>query len=280
MNIYTAKEIACSVSLETGIEIRFMETSNGFKQFKSHWHDYMELIFVTQGSILISFDNREQLVNANELIIIPPQQLHAGVPGKEGVKVYSIFLDIAALSNNTFVSEIYFQPLLDGRISFINTTNRPEIIRSVNELINANKTINSIYTQGKVYELIGLIFELSGSVNESPLSIKMQKILEYVQKHYSEDISSNSICTEFGYTESHLCRLFKKHTGVTVSKYVQTLRIENAKKLLQETDMEINRISEACGFLDFSYFCRCFKSFVRYTPSDFRKRMKTKNCFF
>ncbi len=276
MNTYTTKEIACSVSLETGMEIRFMETSNGFKQFKSHWHDYMELIFVTQGSIVISLDNREKTVTENELIIIPPQQLHAGIPGKEGVKVYSIFLDIDALSNKTFVSNIYFKPLLEGKISFINTTSSPEIIKTVREFINSTKTANTIYTQGKVYELIGLIFELSDSINKSTLSTKMQKILEYIQKHYSEDISSNSICTEFGYTESHLCRLFKKHTGVTVSKYVQTLRIENAKKLLQETDMEINRISETCGFLDFSYFCRCFKSFVRYTPSDFRKRMKIK----
>lgn len=276
MNTYTTKEIACSVSLETGIEIRYMETCNGFKQFKSHWHDYMELIFVTQGTIHIKLDNREKLVAENELIIIPPQQLHEGIPGLDGVKVYSIFLDIDALSNKTFISNIYFKPLLEGKISFIDTTSRPEIIKTVTELINSSKTANSIYTQGKVYELIGLIFELSDSINKNTFSTKMQKILEYIQIHYAEDISSSNICTEFGYTESHLCRLFKKHTGVTISKYVQTLRIENAKKLLQETDMDISRISETCGFLDFSYFCRCFKSFVRFSPSDFRKKMKEK----
>lgn len=274
MNTYLHKEIACSVSLETGIEMRFMETSNGFKQFKSHWHDYMELIFITQGSLTLNLGDRQTVAFANELVIIPPKQLHAGVPGENGVKIYSIFLDIDALSNKTFISDVFFKPLLDGKLCFVDTTTRPEIINATRELIEAKNRANSIFTQGKIYELIGLIFEHSDLNNKSTSSIKMQQILEYIQNHYLEDISAKNICVEFGYTESHLCRMFKKHTGLTISKFVQTLRIENAKKLLQETDMDINQISEACGFLDFSYFCRCFRGFVRYTPSNFRKKMK------
>ena len=54
------------------------------------------------------------------------------------------------------------------------------------------------------------------------------------------------------------------------------LRIERAKELLQESDLEISKIAEICGFMDFSYFCRCFKTFVTSTPSQFRKKMKTK----
>ena len=276
MNSFNNQELRCTVSLESGINMRFMKSSDGFVKFKSHWHDYMELIFVVEGSLNVVLDNRKSTAKANQLIIIPPKMLHEGTVGNDGVKVYSIFLDINALTNKTFASDFFFSPLLNGKIDFVNITEQPEIIDCVYELIQANNDANTIFTQGKIYELIGLLFEYSDLNNRQTVSIKIKRILEHIQEHYLEDITSKTICTKFGYTESHLCRLFKKNIGITISKYIQMLRIERAKELLQESDLEISKIAEICGFMDFSYFCRCFKTFVTSTPSQFRKKMKTK----
>lgn len=277
MSDYTKKEVACSVSIETGMEIRFMESSHGFKSFKSHWHDYMEFIYVTKGSMHITLEDQKFVLHENELLIVSPQQLHAGIPGEDGVSIYSIFLDLDALSNKTYVADFYFKPLLDNKITLITSTSDPEIIDTVNELVAAHKKYNALYTHGKVYELIGLVFKVSNSVHKNSISIKIEKIIEHLQKHYTENISSKTICQKFGYTESHLCRLFKNNMGITISKYIQILRVEHAKKLLQESDLEISKIVEICGFTDFSYFSHCFKSIMHCTPTQFREKIKNKN---
>lgn len=277
MSDYTKKEIVCSVNLETGMEIRFMESSNGFKQFKSHWHDYMEFIYVTKGSMHVTLDEEKFTLHENEVLIVSPQQLHAGIPSEEGVSIYSIFLDINALANKTYVTDLYFKPILTNKTTLINTTSNPEIISIINELISSNKNHNPLYTYGNVYRLLGLVFEISNFVPKNTLSKKMEKILEYLQKNYTENISSKTICNKFGYTESHLCRLFKNNMGITISKYIRILRVEHAKKLLQESDLEISKIVESCGFTDFSYFSHCFKTIMHCTPTQFREKIKSKN---
>lgn len=253
-----------------------METENGFKPFKMHWHDYMELILVTQGSILLTFDNQNRLTEAGNLAIIPPKQLHAGTPGEDGVKIYSIFLDIAVISNKALTTDLFLKPLLDGKSNFISVTSQPEILQAVQELIIAKKQHNILFTQGKIYELIALLFQFAHTGNQNIHSIKMQKIFDYIQLHYLEGITAKNLSAEFGYTESHFCHLFKQYVGIPLSKYILLLKIEKAKKLLQETNIDINKVAEMCGFLDFSYFCLCFKKHVNKTPSAFRKAMNMK----
>lgn len=98
-------------------------------------------------------------------------------------------------------------------------------------------------------------------------------IANYLQEHYQQDISFQEVSEKFGFTPEYLSRIFKKYTGETPSKYLTKLRINKAKLLLlNEPDIEIQKIGELAGYKDGFYFSRVFKSFTGMKPSEFRSQ--------
>lgn len=100
-----------------------------------------------------------------------------------------------------------------------------------------------------------------------------QLILDYFQQHYKNDISISSLAETLGFSMEYLARIFKKETGLSPSKYLTNLRINEAKLLLvTHTSLEIGRIGELVGYKDAFYFSRVFKNNVNMTPSEYRNR--------
>lgn len=277
-NIDDMKQIECCVNLNLGIDIRFIIFPEG-KIFKLHWHDYMELVLVRNGSTFLKTDinDKPRMVKKGSVIIFPPKQLHELTSGPEGAELISLFFDIEALKNQTLSVKNFLNLLFDGKVNIPLISSEPKIITAIEELVDARESFNPIFIEGKAYQLIGILLEQSYINSKRNTSLKLLRIFDYIQDNFVNDISAKTICKEFGYTESHLCRLFKSHTNLSISLYIQIFRIEMAKKLLQETDDNINIIAEKCGFTDFSYFCKCFKKHVRLTPSEFRKIMSSRS---
>ncbi|WP_313180045.1 response regulator transcription factor [Lacrimispora sp.] len=93
----------------------------------------------------------------------------------------------------------------------------------------------------------------------------------YLQENYQQEISFQELGEKFGFTPEYLGKLFKKHTGETPSKYLTRLRMNEAKRLLlNNPDMEIQKVGELVGYRDGFYFSRTFKSHTGIQPSEFR----------
>jgi AraC-like DNA-binding protein len=69
----------------------------------------------------------------------------------------------------------------------------------------------------------------------------------------------------------YLCRIFKEATGVTLTHYINNIKIQNACHMLVNTDRSILEIGNACGFNSSMYFCKIFKEALSVTPSEFRR---------
>lgn len=70
---------------------------------------------------------------------------------------------------------------------------------------------------------------------------------------------------------STISHLFKKQMGQSVPAYILALRLDHARRLLRETNLTVNRISDALGFCNPNYFCRCFKDRFGLSPSRWRR---------
>ena len=106
-----------------------------------------------------------------------------------------------------------------------------------------------------------------GDKNES-----IDKILNYIHAHFSEEISNDKLSKISGYHPYHLNRLMKQYTGTTLHQYIIDYRIERAKNLLRETDMPINLVAQGCGYNNFSNFSFDFKRKTATAPSVYRKQ--------
>lgn len=99
----------------------------------------------------------------------------------------------------------------------------------------------------------------------------MQKAVDYINHHITEDISIEELCSAAYLSKYHFCRLFKQKTGLTAMEYILKTRIVMAKEMLAKKDRSISEVSIACGFSSLSYFCRVFKADTGLSPLQYKK---------
>lgn len=104
--------------------------------------------------------------------------------------------------------------------------------------------------------------------NKNPSVCK--EIVNYIHKHYMEQISLKQIADKFYINAAYLGRVFLKSTGVSFKDYVNQLRICEAKKLLLQTDKMIYEIANKVGFMESSYFIVKFTQEVGKSPTEYR----------
>ncbi len=103
----------------------------------------------------------------------------------------------------------------------------------------------------------------------------LQKLERYLDEHYMEKLSLESISGELHIGRTKLCRLAKELSGgETLSRLIARRRIEAAKALLLQNDWPVSAVAEAVGISDYNYFSRVFRSVTGMTPRDFRKKRR------
>ena len=99
----------------------------------------------------------------------------------------------------------------------------------------------------------------------------IQRIIEYIDHHYKEDLSRTTLADMVYLSADHLARVFKKETGETLVKYITDKRIHAAKELLSDTKTPISQVASEVGYDNYSYFTKIFKEKTGVSPGDYRK---------
>ncbi len=101
---------------------------------------------------------------------------------------------------------------------------------------------------------------------------RMERIVGYIEEHYTEKITLSEIAEMEGLTTYYLSHLFKNNLKQSFQDFVNTLRFEHALYLLQKTDMRIIDISLQSGFSDSKYLNKMFSQVYGMTPKEYRKQ--------
>ncbi len=99
----------------------------------------------------------------------------------------------------------------------------------------------------------------------------LNSIDNYVNNHL-ENVTPLDICHEFGMSRTSLYNLFKEMYKTGVSEYILSLKITRAKDLISQNELKIHEIATLCGFNDYNYFTKVFKSKTGFSPREFKKR--------
>lgn len=101
---------------------------------------------------------------------------------------------------------------------------------------------------------------------------KILAVRSYLEEHFTQDINLDFLSAHFFISKFHLSREFKKTAGVTIGNYLNSRRINEAKRLLRFTKEPISFIAAACGIPDVNYFTKVFTKYESMTPSQYRKK--------
>ncbi len=99
----------------------------------------------------------------------------------------------------------------------------------------------------------------------------VQKVMLLIDADITADLSLSSLAQEINVSAGYLSSLFRRETGETLTAYVNRRRIENAKRLLRTTRLQIQTIAQHCGIVDVHYFAKIFKKLVGITPKEYRE---------
>jgi two-component system response regulator YesN len=112
------------------------------------------------------------------------------------------------------------------------------------------------------------------SSKDNQYRIEIQDALDYINTHFHKPISVTDVCQHHQISPNYFSHLFKAQTGSNFSDYVTHYRMQAAKKLLKETTLQVQEISERVGIPDYKYFTRLFRRSTGQTPSAFREQSK------
>lgn len=113
--------------------------------------------------------------------------------------------------------------------------------------------------------------------NHSSLMLKktnmqaFDNMIDYIVKNYDKKHSLKKLSTQFNISQSHICGLFSKHYGISLSVFLTDIRMKEASKLIIKTDRAIKTIAVECGYSDYFYFFKVFKGYWGVSPTEYRK---------
>lgn len=132
---------------------------------------------------------------------------------------------------------------------------------------------NMIQSYVKIMTICASYLTLSNAVTGAKATVG-QLVMKYIRENYTKRITVKDICDAVGYSKSTVLSSFKKEFSTTVNAYLTNMRLERAKKMLENESVTINEVALECGFSDQSYFSKVFSSKYKITPTDYRRDEK------
>lgn len=125
--------------------------------------------------------------------------------------------------------------------------------------------------EGNIIGSIGISRHLNRSERKAVPFRELGAPIDYIREHFASRLSVEALAKACNISVSALERRFKKHLEKTPLQYINEVRLENARKLLLETDKAIGTIAQETGFADHSHFTRAFTRQYKLSPSKARK---------
>lgn len=247
-----------------------------------HWHDEIEIIYITAGKGTFIIDLIEYPVQKGDILFIKKGALHSGIgDALEGCECHTLILHPNFLKSYQYdqIEARYLTPLLKEELCIA-----PHLNHSLELQELMMQIINQFQTQSTAYELmikalslqlLATLFQnhlVSEQVSSSKKVTALKTVLAYIHEHYGKKIKIHELAQLVGYSDYHFLHFFKQEAGMTCIDYINQIRLQKAYHLLTTTDESITQVAYDCGFENLSYFTKKFKEKYRVTPSKSRQK--------
>lgn len=258
-----------------------------------HYHDFTEIIIVLKGNSIHFVEGNEYVASAGDIFVLQGYQAHA-FKDASSLEIVNVMFDSttrADMLDNEMLKKIPgYNALFILEPQYRNRHHFKHILRlSRKDLAKIEFIINTMFLEqtsqepgfeaiikNKLEELIiYLSREYSKLKSREAISLlRIGSIIEYLENHYAEDINLDHLSQMSYMSIRNFQRVFKKATGQSPIDYLIHIRLQKAKNLLRESNMQVADIAIQSGFNEYNYFSRKFKNAVGISPLKYRMRFK------
>ena len=258
-----------------------LPTSPGFGVM--HWHEDLQFIYVTEGHVSLKTLENEEILSPGEGAFINKNIVHFISKINHCSYTSFVFPDYflsfyLGSTANKFVQRITENSQLQTLLLYPEHTYGQQALTILQELICLEERSDELYQYQVLNKLTSLWLCLLHQVPaqtepyHNPTSLRTRQFLQYIEKHFSEDITLADIAQSASVSKSECLRCFKETLQTTPYKYLLDFRLSRAAQLLEETALPVGEIAVRTGFNQQSYFGKCFREKTQLAPKDYRKR--------
>lgn len=273
-----------SVGYLPGSSVRFWLNDEP-AEYALHWHPAIEMIIplVNKYTVIVGQETYE--LTPGDIFIIPGGELHHLIAPPSGQRLIYLF-DFSLLSQikgYSYLASYLTQPVLINRsICRPIYTEEAEIIAQLCRDYFQNDSLRDMMIYSKLLAFfvnyvryrISLEKEniggFSSESRQKDLVEKFNTVFDYLDEHFSEDLTLETVADVAGFSKFHFSRLFKQCSGYNFYDYLCYRRIKSAETLLLKPSLSITEVALQSGFSSLSTFNRTFKKIKGCTPSEYR----------
>lgn len=251
------------------LDIEAYNLSGIVQKFPLHFHDFYVVGFMEGGKRHLWCKGVEYDAKQGDIILFNPKDPHFCVP------VEGELLDYRALNIKTEVMANAIREITgeDQILTFKEPLlQRSEIANSIREVYDAivDQQPPMIKEEAFYFLLEQLLTKHGVPLKQEPMTAdSIAHLCDYMDTKYMENISLDTLCELSGLNKYQLLRIFTKEAKVSPYRYLQSRRIAESKKFLEQ-GMGLSDVALNCGFSDQSHFTNFFKSFIGITPKQYQ----------
>ncbi|MBO5369782.1 MAG: helix-turn-helix domain-containing protein [Clostridia bacterium] len=241
------------------MEFHINRTQDGVIKYPLHKHIFYEIMFYVRGKGCLQTEIGNYPFSPGTIIIVPPGVSH-GSASESG------FCNICVGGD--------FDRILrtDGIVTFFDKNGEAKMLA---EMIYNNRFGNKEYLSALCGAYLRLLLSEAGGENR--LNAEINRIIYKIsENYYDSEADTEKYLKESGYAPDYIRAAFKKATGKTPSAFLADIRIRQACYLtdIYADSLQMQEIAEKCGYIDYAYFSKKFRSVMKMSPTKYKKMTK------
>lgn len=241
------------------------EIHNEKYDFPMHIHQFVELTLLIDGEMSVTVNGKTETAKSGQFILIFPFQTHSYSSVRENHFVIYTF-------SPSLIAD--FIKVAEGKVGASSVFNALE---STEQLFNSRllneQDLSPYGIRSCLYAMLSDFTRQVELVNATYDSNVLSKLIQFLNEHYNEQISLDTVAHYIGYSANYLSHCIKKSLNMNFCTLLGCIRVETAKHLLHETDRTVLEIALECGFTNERSFHRHFKNLTGCTPAAYRSNI-------
>lgn len=232
-------------------------------------HENIEFLFFLDGHAQVLCDGTPHGVQAGDIAAINSYAAHQVVTRSE-VTYFCLIIDTRFCQYNTIdPTQLCFRPVICDE-------HAQTLFHRVMDACAGQDEFRYAHIKCCVLELLVYLCRHYATPRTTPLSTDDTALAcvcaatKYIRENLSAPLTVDAIANHVGMSRFHFSREFKRLTGLTLTHYINTVRCERARQLLEQGGCKVSQAARQCGFTNDSYFANVFRQYTGMLPSQVR----------
>ena len=238
-----------------------------------HWHENIEIIYITNGALTACINNEKIYVTCGDVLIANSNVMHHYLSDSNLTSYYCLIVSIDFLNQFglNFSNYNIKNCLVDNNIRLL-FTQMWELAQSGVDYCESELCADAL-------KIASILMRKHRENNSSPIIVNkknakienVKKAIIYMKKNFDKKITLEDICSYIGVSKCYFCHTFKDITGITAIKMLNYIKCKEAKRILLHSGSSVKEAAYRCGFENLSYFTKIYKEIMGQLPSQIKE---------